>query len=237
MGSFEAPVVVPELKQAPLKVSSVGVQHAAAGGAAESEHNPLIRNGEQLVPNLTHIVGKDQKMFFFYEVYDPASAAATPDVRTSLAFYRGKVKVFETPVVERRRSTTRRARRRCSSSRSPPPRCRRASTPARSTSSTRSPAKFAFPRLTLLHQVDERRPTRTFVTRSSRGGDHTGALPFRYTNASHRRSSVIMLSSPKLYARTSLRHWRCRATVTVTWGSSHATSVSRSRRYSCCASR
>ena len=54
------------------------------------------------MPNLTHIVGKDQRMFFYYEVYDPATAdGVTPDVRTSLAFYRGKVKVFETPVVER----------------------------------------------------------------------------------------------------------------------------------------
>jgi hypothetical protein len=50
---------------------------------------------------LTHVAGKDQKMFFYYEVYDPASTDSVPDVRTSLAFYRGKVKVFETPVVER----------------------------------------------------------------------------------------------------------------------------------------
>ena len=100
MGSFEAPVIVPELKQAPLKVSSVilstQVQPAKDGG-----NNPLVRNGEQLVPNLTHVAGKDQRMFFYYEVYDPASAESVPDVRTSLAFYRGKVKVFETPVVER----------------------------------------------------------------------------------------------------------------------------------------
>ena len=40
-------------------------------------------------------------MYFYYEVYDPASAGDAPDLRTSLAFYRGKVKVFETPVVER----------------------------------------------------------------------------------------------------------------------------------------
>ena len=33
-------------------------------------------------------------------MYEPA-ADETPQVRTSLAFYRGKVKVFETPVVER----------------------------------------------------------------------------------------------------------------------------------------
>ena len=60
-----------------------------------------MRNGEQLLPNLTHVVGKDQRMLFYFEVYDPASAESAPDVRTNLAFYRGKVKVFETPVIER----------------------------------------------------------------------------------------------------------------------------------------
>jgi VWFA-related protein len=100
MGSFEAPVVVPELKQASLKVSSV-LLSTQLQTAKDTKDNPLIRNGEQLVPNLTHIIGKDQKMYFYYEVYDPASTENVPAVRTSLAFYRGKVKVFETPVVER----------------------------------------------------------------------------------------------------------------------------------------
>lgn len=103
MGSFEAPVVVPELKQAPLKLSSVilGTQRQAATG--KNADNPLVKNGEQLLPDITHIVGRDQTMYFYYEVYEPASADNTPDVRTSLAFYRGRVKVFETPVVERAR--------------------------------------------------------------------------------------------------------------------------------------
>ncbi|HEU4935076.1 MAG TPA: VWA domain-containing protein [Vicinamibacterales bacterium] len=103
IGSFEAPIVVPELKQAPMKVSSVvlstQLQSVTMKGKTD---NPLIRDGVQLLPNLTHVVGKDQKLFFYYEVYDPGQAnGATPELRTSLAFYRGKVKVFETPVVER----------------------------------------------------------------------------------------------------------------------------------------
>ena len=44
---------------------------------------------------------RNQKLFFYYEVYEPAEIEGGPQVRTSLAFYRGKVKVFETPVVER----------------------------------------------------------------------------------------------------------------------------------------
>jgi hypothetical protein len=101
MGSFEAPVTVPELGKTPLKVSSVvlSTQLQAVKGRSD---NPLVRDGVQLVPNLTHVVGRDQNLFFYYEVYDPSMAEGKgPDLRTSLAFYRGKVKVLETPVVTR----------------------------------------------------------------------------------------------------------------------------------------
>jgi VWFA-related protein len=102
MGSFEAAVVVPELKTAPMKVSSVVLSTQLQPAAKGKTDNPLVRDGVQLLPNLTHVVGKDQKLYFYYEVYDPGqSNGAPPQLRTSLAFYRGKIKVFETPVVER----------------------------------------------------------------------------------------------------------------------------------------
>jgi hypothetical protein len=63
--------------------------------------NPLVRDGMQIVPNVTHVVGRNQKVFLYFEVYDPAAAESMPDVRASLAFYRGKIKVLETPIVER----------------------------------------------------------------------------------------------------------------------------------------
>ena len=103
VGSFEAPIVVPELKQAPVKVSSIVLSTQVQQQPARSRSdNPLIRDGMQLIPNVTHVVGRDQKLFFYFEVYEPAVASgSSPDVRASLAFYRGKVKVLETPVVER----------------------------------------------------------------------------------------------------------------------------------------
>jgi VWFA-related protein len=103
MGSFEAPIVVPELKQAPMKVSSVILSTQLQPVATRTKStNPLVRDGVQLLPNLTHVVGRDQKLFFYYEVYDPGEVSGSaPQLRTSLAFYRGKVKVFETPVVEK----------------------------------------------------------------------------------------------------------------------------------------
>ena len=106
IGSFETPLVVPDLKQdakqPTVKVSSVVLStqlQQATGGKTE---NPLVREGVQLLPNLTRVVSRDQKLYFYYEVYDlSASGGAPPDFQTSLAFYRKKVKVFETPVVER----------------------------------------------------------------------------------------------------------------------------------------
>jgi VWFA-related protein len=103
VGSFETLLVVPELKQAALKVSSI-VLSTQLQPAAKRSDSPLVRGGLQLLPNLTHVVARDQKLYFYYEVYDPqASEGAAPQLRTSLAFYRGRVKVYETPVVERTR--------------------------------------------------------------------------------------------------------------------------------------
>jgi VWFA-related protein len=102
IGSFEAPITVPELDKAPLKISSVVLSTQLQAADKKKTDNPLVRDGVQLLPNLTHVVGHDQKLFFYYEVYDPTIAAAVggvADLRTSLAFYRGKVKVLETPVV------------------------------------------------------------------------------------------------------------------------------------------
>jgi VWFA-related protein len=102
MGTFEAPINVPELKQAPIKVSSVVLSTQLQTVATKKTDNPLVRDGVQLLPNLTHVVARDQRLFFYYEVYDPGQTGdADPQLRTSLAFYRGKVKVLETPVVER----------------------------------------------------------------------------------------------------------------------------------------
>ena len=100
-GIVEIPLTVPELKDAPLKVSSVVMSTQLQDGVRGRSQNPLVRDGVQLVPNVTHVVSRDQKLFFYYEVYEPGQADGGPQLRTSLAFYRGKVKVFETPPVER----------------------------------------------------------------------------------------------------------------------------------------
>lgn len=103
MGSFESGVFVPDLRQAPVKVSSVtlSTQIRPATGRQRTD-NPLVREGVELLPSLSHVVDRNQKMYFYYEVYEPqASPGGAAMLKTSLAFYRGAVKVFETPLVER----------------------------------------------------------------------------------------------------------------------------------------
>jgi VWFA-related protein len=82
-----------------------GVVSQRGGGFDSNTSNPLLRGGQEIVQSLSHVVTQAQQMYFYYEVYDPAmsgtGATAAPHVATSLAFYRGRVKVFETPVVDR----------------------------------------------------------------------------------------------------------------------------------------
>jgi hypothetical protein len=63
--------------------------------------NPTDIAPNVLRPGSGPVVSRAQNLYFYYEVYDPAQDAGMPDVRTSLTFYRGKVKVFETPTLDR----------------------------------------------------------------------------------------------------------------------------------------
>ena len=102
-GSYETDVVVPDVKKTPVggvgtvKVSSVVVGTQLTPNARKNNANPLVRDGRELVPNVTHVVSAGQHLYFYYEVYEPAQPVK---VMTSIAFFRGKVRAFETPVVQ-----------------------------------------------------------------------------------------------------------------------------------------
>ena len=118
LGSFETDLIIPDLKKAPVKLSSVVLgTHLQAAGKKRSD-NVLVRDGNELIPNVTHVFSSGQHLYFYYEVYDPAKCgAAAPGcaptealkhpihVLTSIQFFHGKVKAFETPLVEARQLT------------------------------------------------------------------------------------------------------------------------------------
>ncbi len=103
MGSFEAGVTIPDLKGAPVKVSSVVLSNQKQ--AAKAKNNPLVRDGSEIVPNVTHVFSSGQHLYFYYEVYEPGKPADAADktaarVLTNVAFYKGAVKAYETPLVQ-----------------------------------------------------------------------------------------------------------------------------------------
>jgi hypothetical protein len=105
LGSFETDLVVPELKTAPLKMSSVVLASQLQPAAKHRSDNPLVRDGSELIPNVTHVFSSGQHLYLYYEVYDPARQQAKekqPGIRllTNVAFFSGKVKTYETPLVE-----------------------------------------------------------------------------------------------------------------------------------------
>lgn len=112
MGSFEAPITVPDLDKSPLKMSSV-VLASQRVPSRRKIGGPLVYNGDELVPNLPHVFSPDQTLTLLYQVYDPAHPsakqnAAGPSVKgsglpvsvfTSVEFLRDNEEVFATPVV------------------------------------------------------------------------------------------------------------------------------------------
>src|SRR5262249_18878451 len=117
LGSFETDFVVPDIKKAPLRMSSV-VLASQRQPATRKTQSPLVRDGSELVPNIAHVFTPEQHLYFFYEVYDPAkdkSSEPAPEARekaplvknpihlmTSIQFFNGKTKAFETPLIEAR---------------------------------------------------------------------------------------------------------------------------------------
>ncbi len=106
MGSFETDIQVPDLKKAPLKMSSVVVASQRTPDAEKHAVSPLVRAGLEWVPNVAHVFRQDQHLYFLYEVYDPArEKGAKGDavkVLTSIEFLNKGTKVYETPLVTAR---------------------------------------------------------------------------------------------------------------------------------------
>lgn len=98
MGSFETDINVPDLRKTPLKMSSV-VLASQRITVPKRDDNPMVHDGEELVPNLPHVFRQNQHLYFLYEVYLPDK---TPKARvlTSIEFLKNGVKAFETPLIQ-----------------------------------------------------------------------------------------------------------------------------------------
>lgn len=117
MASFETDLNIPDLKSAAMKVSSVVMSNQIQPAKKKVGDDPLVSGGNEIVPSVTHVFSSQQKLYLFYEVYNPGRAAAPAaksgeskqeakadkndiHVLTSAAFFRGNAKIYETPMVE-----------------------------------------------------------------------------------------------------------------------------------------
>ncbi len=111
-GSFETDFVIPDLKSTPVKISSILMASQLQAAPKKDSNNPLIRNGEVVIPSVTRVFSANQHLYLYYEVYDPAKGAATaqadsaqkstkPGVQllSNVAFFQGDTKAYETPPV------------------------------------------------------------------------------------------------------------------------------------------
>src|ERR1700728_12454 len=105
VGSFETDIEVPELKGQPLKMSSVVLANQVQTVKKSANPNPLVHDGSEIVPNITHVFSAAQHLFLYYEVYDPARPAAAEPARpgadkagirllSNVAFFQGKAEVY-----------------------------------------------------------------------------------------------------------------------------------------------
>jgi VWFA-related protein len=122
IGSFETDVRIPDLRKAPLRMSSVVLSNQRVPSTQKKKtFQPLISEQTELVPSVTHVFTQDQQLYLQYEVYDAAKSKGTEGnsggggnngggeakapkgsirVLTSIEFMQGEVKVYETkPIV------------------------------------------------------------------------------------------------------------------------------------------
>ena len=107
MGSFEADITLPDLKKQPLKMSSIVL---ASVRQPSKKDSPLVRGGEEYVPNISHVFRRDQHLYLLYEVYGPAREKAAENLPkgtkpginllSNLELIQGSTKVYETPLIQ-----------------------------------------------------------------------------------------------------------------------------------------
>src|SRR5579885_775909 len=82
MGSFETDVQIPDLRKAPLRMSSVLLANKRVPVTSRKKSfNPLIGDDSELIPSVTNVFSQDQHLYLHYEVYDPAKGKSLAPVK------------------------------------------------------------------------------------------------------------------------------------------------------------
>jgi VWFA-related protein len=112
IGTYETGFVIPNLNKEDKRVAISSVvlssqrvdfrdalyNAAKDKGKAESV-NPLVQEGQKLIPSVTRVFSKGREMYVYLQAYQQGEESAHPLV-AFVTFYRGQAKAFETPPLE-----------------------------------------------------------------------------------------------------------------------------------------
>jgi VWFA-related protein len=109
IGTYETTFIVPnlnkELKRIPvssvvLSSQRVDLKEAIYNALKSKDQaevtNPLVQDGQKLIPSVTRVFSKNRVMYVYLQAYEPAATSVQPLV-AFVTLYRGQSKVFETP--------------------------------------------------------------------------------------------------------------------------------------------
>ncbi|MFN7992921.1 MAG: VWA domain-containing protein [Bryobacteraceae bacterium] len=117
IGTYQTEFQVPNLnkEQKRLPISSVvlssqrvdlkdALYNAIKGKDRSETANPLVRNGQKLIPSVTRVFSKAREMYVYLQAYQQEVETAQPLV-AFVSFYRDRKKAFETQPVEVRKGS------------------------------------------------------------------------------------------------------------------------------------
>jgi VWFA-related protein len=114
IGTFETPFVIPNLNKEEKRVaiSSVvlsgqradlkdAIYNAAKAKerAKDEAANPLVLNGQKLIPSVTRVFSKSRDLYVYLQAYEQDVTTVQPLI-AFVSFYQGQTKVFETQPME-----------------------------------------------------------------------------------------------------------------------------------------
>lgn len=112
MGTYETPFVIPNLnkEERRIAISSVvlssqrvdfkdALYNAAKDKGQTESVNPLVQEGQELIPSVTRVFSKAHDLYVYLQAYQQQAPSANPLV-AFVTFYRGQVKAFETPPLQ-----------------------------------------------------------------------------------------------------------------------------------------
>jgi hypothetical protein len=113
IGTYQTAFVIPDLnrveKRIPISSVVLSSQRVDLKQALynavknkdkkEEASNPLVQNGQKMIPSVTRVFKRDQTMYVYLQAYEQETPAFRPLI-VFVSFYRGQSKALETPPME-----------------------------------------------------------------------------------------------------------------------------------------